>query len=262
MIEECSSIIANSDNIAYMSIFIFFNRNGKHKKNDADDGNPELGVIGDGNGVKEPVTEPRSFDDVDIDNDDYIRMGKILVKYHDGIKLGVNNHQSLVIKYKESTMLIRAFSQEKHGYRWLHAISLLKTNPDVIVNSDGVFGSELEMRTNAGNVRIIGYDANKWYLIAYISISRFDDRDDVNNIFNDAFRNLVVDRGSEPMAPAEPLRAALPDITSLAPVQGFSFTSEDVDNASKPDGKDNALDDEQMQIFKQELERNLTQLRL
>lgn len=261
-----------------MGIFnIFKKKQGKHTDTDANndsDANKHVntGRIGGEDYASSMITQPREYaDTTDSEMASYLEMGAFMIPYMKNIRIGINNKQSLVVYYKHSCMIIRAFAQEKHGYRWLHAINLMRTDKNTTIKT-GAFGDEIEYKTKAGLVRMIGHDDVRWYVLAYINVNNEDVNKEVNDVYDKFFRLLVINRGREPMAPGDPLKAAMPDEDELTKIEttGIRFTNvgentnnnNDNKNENNNNGLNNVFTQDETEEFKQELQRRLTTLRL
>lgn len=233
---------------------------------------------------KEEHTAPIDYRNAD---DDYanslLQMGAYMLPYHDGVILGINNKNSLVIATKDGGfMLLRTHSQQKHGYMWLSALNRMRVNTDKFTIQNGSFGDEAVFKNENGDTcRVIGHDDDRWYLMAYISVQNEDD----NKLFDWFFSHLVINRGEEPMAPNEWLNPELPDDDDLEPVPSFNTILDDGkphgsvigttsptdnadstvsknDNTTSDDDKDSpvnklGLDNDALSDFQQEIERQL-----
>lgn len=199
-------LLFSYDIIVFMGLFNFFK-----KKND---GTGSIGGV-NASSTLEPL-HPRDINNVnDNELDGMLRMGSFLMPYHENTILGINNNAGIVVyDANGGAMLIRAHAQEKHGYRWMHAIALLRSTGHAEI-IDGKFGDEALVHCESGDVRIIGHDADKWYVTAYIT----GGNDNSMDTFDWIFAHMAIDRGVAPMAPTERLNPAYPDEDELSPVQ-------------------------------------------
>ncbi len=82
---------------------------------------------------------------------------------------------------------------------------------------EGVFGTEMQVRVPVADneelfqpSRIIGVEGPRWLLRAtFLGEAGLNPSDE--GVLVDAFRNTIVVRGGDPMAPREPLTIVLPE---------------------------------------------------
>jgi hypothetical protein len=101
---------------------------------------------------------------------------------------------------------------------------------------DGSFGREIRAeipvqapdgRTGVQRIRFIGFDGPRWFLRGAISGKAYDDAE-AAAVLEAVFRDVVVVRGGEPMAPREPLPLRLPVETPPDEEGGAPRTSSDL----------------------------------
>ena len=92
---------------------------------------------------------------------------------------------------------------------------LLASNPEAEA-VDGIFGTEVKLPVKLPNgktahTRIVGVDGPRWMLRGIFSGKAASDPDGTETkILNDAFAQIVVERGDEPLSPRDPIPMARP----------------------------------------------------
>jgi hypothetical protein len=185
--------------------------------------------------VDEPEDEPEydraegPWDIAELDEpaDSRVDLGGVLVPAVDGMELRVdvadNKIIAATIVLKQSAVQVQAFAAPKTEGIWHEVrdeIAAEVTRQGGIVDqADGPFGIELRAQVPVplpdGNrgvqlVRFIGCDGPRWFLRGVIS-GQGAVKPDTAEAVEDVFRRTVVNRGTEAMAPRDPIPLRLPE---------------------------------------------------
>lgn len=161
------------------------------------------------------------------DDPTYIDLGSLIIKGHPELSLQLPTDGesdvigSAVLMTEDSGLELRAFASARSGGLWaeiradlVDEVDRLGGQYDVV---EGAFGTEMHVRVPVPDneelfqpSRIVGVEGPRWLLRAtFLGEAGLNPSDD--GVLIDAFRNTIVVRGSEPMAPREPLAIVLPD---------------------------------------------------
>lgn len=152
----------------------------------------------------------------------YIDFGSIRILYLQGIELRVKKQREsnqvlgITVTYKSSSVEVEAFAAPKTEGIWSEVrADLLKGNSDAR-EVNGVFGKEIilpvKVEDKTVDTRIVGVDGPRWMLrgvfsgVAACDFSVAGDSKKASDeavLLNKWFSDIVVDRGSEPLAPRD-----------------------------------------------------------
>ncbi len=152
----------------------------------------------------------------------YIDFGSIRIPYLQGIELRVKKQREsnqvlgITVTYKSSSVEVEAFAAPKTEGIWSEVrADLLKGNADAR-EVNGVFGKEIilpvKVEDKTVDTRIVGVDGPRWMLRGVFSGVAAGDSSvagdskkasDEAVLLNKWFSDIVVDRGSEPLAPRD-----------------------------------------------------------
>lgn len=152
----------------------------------------------------------------------YIDFGSIRILYLQGIELRVKKQREsnqvlgITVTYKSSSVEVEAFAAPKTEGIWSEVrADLLKGNADAR-EVNGVFGKEIilpvKVEDKTVDTRIVGVDGPRWMLRGVFSSVAAGDSSvagdskkasDEAVLLNKWFSDIVVDRGSEPLAPRD-----------------------------------------------------------
>lgn len=152
----------------------------------------------------------------------YIDFGAIRIPYLQGIELRVKKQREsnqvlgITVTYRSSSVEVEAFAAPKTEGIWSEVrADLLKGNSDAR-EVNGVFGKEIilpvEVEDKTVDTRIVGVDGPRWMLRGVFSGVAAGDSSvagdskkasDEAVLLNKWFSDIVVDRGSEPLAPRD-----------------------------------------------------------
>ena len=160
------------------------------------------------------------------DDPTYINLGSLIVKGHPELSLQLPTDGdsdvigSAVLLTEDSGLELRAFASARSGGLWaevradlIDEVDRLGGHYDVV---EGAFGTELQIRVPVPESedlfqpsRIVGVEGPRWLLRAtFLGQAGLEPSDE--GVLIDAFRDTIVVRGGEPMAPREPLVLTLP----------------------------------------------------
>ncbi|WP_433517279.1 DUF3710 domain-containing protein [Nonomuraea sp. CA-143628] len=128
----------------------------------------------------------------------------------------------VVALYEESSLQLQALAAPKSMGLWDEVRAKIRTGADNLAEQEGPFGPELIGEISGeGNTtrraRYIGIDGPRWFLLAMIS-GRAALDENVANVFLDFIKDVVVVRGTEPMAREEPITLRRPNEQSAETV--------------------------------------------
>lgn len=175
----------------------------------------------------------------------YIDLGGIFIKSNPGLSLRLeadtNTQQVIAVTLQlgEGTLQVQAFAAPKSSGIWDDirreiSVSVRKQGGQVEV-SDGAFGRQLVTRVPAelpdGQrvyriARFVGVDGPRWFLRGVFSGKAVLPGPDATAL-EEVLRNIVVNRGSEPMAPRDLLPMRVPQNIQDAAAQQQAADQED-----------------------------------
>ncbi|WP_308250818.1 DUF3710 domain-containing protein [Nonomuraea rhizosphaerae] len=125
-----------------------------------------------------------------------------------------DQHVGVVVLYEESSLQLQALAAPKTMGLWDEVRSKIKGTATDLTEREGPFGPELTGEiSNDGQTRkarYIGIDGPRWFLLAMIS-GRAALDEAVAGAFLDFVRDVVVVRGTEPMAREEAITLRRPN---------------------------------------------------
>lgn len=178
-------------------------------------------------GAPEPAvtTGPWDVDDTPDDGLNRLDLGGLQVPLPDGVELRVEvgpegQVVAVVLADGNSTMQVNAFAAPRRTGIWdevrteiAHALTDQGGKAEEV---DGTLGRELRAQVPAGDkgqartaARFAGYDGPRWFLRGLLTGPAATDPVQAQRL-EEVFRGLVVVRGTEAMAPRDPLPLRLP----------------------------------------------------
>ena len=188
-------------------------------------------------GEKAGSDEPRGegpFDSNEVDPailtaEDRIDLGALVITGMPGMELrlqvdeATNDVQAVLLVLEDSALELRAFAAPKTSGIWTDVRREIAAEATrmggTASETDGPFGTELvlvvpvedpEGQIFSQTSRVIGVDGPRWLLRATV-LGRAAVEPDAAPPMEQSLRNVVVVRGSEPMAPRESLALRLPE---------------------------------------------------
>lgn len=164
----------------------------------------------------------------------YLSFGSILMPTIEGVSVraevdeATNAIVAVSFEHQESVLQVSAFSAAKSEQLWpeiyQQLMETISTTGGRVSESIGGFGKQLEAVVVANGVtkevRFIGFDGPRWFLRGAISGPALVDANAALNM-EDIFRSLVIDRGSSPLPPREPLPLRVPEGNFVPPKFGI-----------------------------------------
>lgn len=195
---------------------------------------------------------PWDIDDEDVPNyDDYLDMGSYYLPFMQRIELRVKANRATgavlgtTITFQSSSLEIEAYAAPKTLGLWDDVrADLLASNP-AASEAEGEFGVELMLPVEVKGgrsvtTRIVGVDGPRWMLRGIFSgVAATDPDAEETQALNRFFADIVVDRGSEPLAP----RDLIPMHPPVAPAERrAAATAAEGEDADKAAGKEHLKD--------------------
>lgn len=139
-----------------------------------------------------------------------------------------NSIVAVSFEHNESVLQVSVFSAAKSEELWpeiyQQLLETISATGGKVSESIGGFGKQLEAVVVANgvtrDVRFIGFDGPRWFLRGAITGPALVDANAAMNM-EDIFRSLVIDRGSLPLPPREPLPLKVPDGNFVPPKFGI-----------------------------------------
>lgn len=164
----------------------------------------------------------------------YLSFGSILMPTIEGVSVRaeVDSETNAIVavsfEHQESVLQVSAFSSAKSEELWpeiyQQLMETIVSTGGSVSESIGGFGKQLEAVVVANGVtkqvRFIGFDGPRWFLRGAISGPALSDANAALNM-EDIFRSLVIDRGSAPLPPREPLPLKVPEGNFVPPKFGI-----------------------------------------
>ncbi|MEU7744651.1 DUF3710 domain-containing protein [Nonomuraea sp. NPDC049158] len=150
---------------------------------------------------------------------DRIDLGGLLLPHNPDFDLRLasvgDQNVGVVALYEESSLQLQALAAPKSMGLWDEIRAKIRTGADNLTEQEGPFGPELIGEISGeGNTtrkaRYIGVDGPRWFMLAMIS-GRAALDENVANVFLDFIKDVVVVRGTEPMAREEPITLRRPN---------------------------------------------------
>lgn len=175
----------------------------------------------------EPRVGPFDFEDLDPDAQ-YIDLGSMLIQPREGLdlRLQVDNDSgevnAVMLVNEEGIIEVRAFANSRGEDLWDDARRQIAADTarrgGTATEQEGPFGTELACQVPVTGPdgealvqpsRVVGQSRGRWFIRATIA-GRPAVEPEAAKPFEDALRDIVVNRGSGAMAPGEPLPLQLP----------------------------------------------------
>lgn len=193
----------------------------------------ETGTEETGSGSEEPRGEG-PFDSTEVDPailtaEDRIDLGALVITGMPGMELRLQvdeasgDVQAVLLVLEDSALELRAFAAPKTSGIWADVRREIAAEATrmggTASETEGPFGTELvlvvpvedpEGQIFSQTSRVIGVDGPRWLLRATV-LGRAAVEPDAAPPMEQSLRNVVVVRGTEPMAPRESLALRLPD---------------------------------------------------
>jgi len=211
---------------------VIFRRRSADKSRPADEVEPQESEQEDGLGELE-VARPRGPWDreetsADDGDDSYVNLGGLVVKGVEGVelRLQVEDQQGTVaavmLAGPDSGLELRAFAAPRSGGIWDEVRADIAAEATrvggTVTETDGEFGTELTLKvpvqtpdgkqaTQAS--RIVGVEGPRW-LLRGTFLGKSALRPDPEGPLESAFRDVIVVRGNEPMAPRGMIAMQMP----------------------------------------------------
>lgn len=164
----------------------------------------------------------------------FLSFGSILMPTIEGVSVRVEvdeNTNAIVavsFEHQGSVLQVSVFSAAKSEELWpeiyQQLMETITSNGGSVSESTGGLGKQLEAVVMANGVtkpvRFIGFDGPRWFLRGAITGPALDDANAALNM-EDIFRSLVIDRGSSPLPPREPLPLKVPEGNFVPPKFGI-----------------------------------------
>lgn len=179
-------------------------------------------------GRPEPAVTSGPWDPADLDPDDGVRrldLGALRVPIPDALELRLEvddagNVGAAIIGDSRNSLQLNAFAAPRRGGLWDEVrseIAQALTDQGVAAEeADGELGPELRARIPTGDAkgattpaRFVGYDGPRWFLRGLLTGPAATDPAQAAP-FHAVFRDVVVVRGGDAMAPRDPLPLRLP----------------------------------------------------
>jgi hypothetical protein len=158
----------------------------------------------------------------------YVDLGALRVKMRQGVELRINTDPNtgavlaVVFATAEGSVELRVFAAPRSGGVWdgvrTEIAEQFEKRGGTARERDGAYGVELvaalpvtlpDGRSGAQPSRIVGIEGPRWLLRATF-LGRPAVEPDPDAVLESALRDVVVVRGTDPMAPREPLVLRLP----------------------------------------------------
>jgi hypothetical protein len=232
------------------------NRGGRHAKQDAgiepfaggDDATSDGGPgTPDEVGAGETSADPEAvaagdegpYDSADAaDTDEHVDLGGILLPGRDGMELRIDYDEAsgavgaVTVVIGNAALQVQPFAAPRRTGIWdevrTEIAAGITAQGGVATEKEGPFGVELRARVpgvmpdgSQGTqlVRFMGVDGPRWFLRGVLTGAAYDDPAAAAPL-EDVFRHIVVVRGSEAMAPREPIPLRLPQAAPEPAAEG------------------------------------------
>lgn len=216
----------------------------RRRRRDEDDATPETqdaAATEDGEAVASDATEPgRPFgpydvSDVEAPGEGRIDLGSVWVPIHDGLELRIEVDEpsgqlvAVTLLHGESALQLAPFAAPRTSGLWDEVRTELRgsvaSQGGTADEVEGPFGTELRARmpvrqpdgsSGSQRVRFVGVDGPRWFLRGVLSGAAAEDPSTAAEV-EELFRQVVVVRGGDPMAPRELIPLHLPAEAEAAP---------------------------------------------
>jgi hypothetical protein len=174
-------------------------------------------------GATEPAATDGPWDKADAPERTRLDLGGLLVPIPPEVELRVEVGNdggviAVVLGDGASSMQVNAFAAPRRAGLWdevrTEIMQALTEQKGTVEEADGPIGRELRAKVPAEKgpaapARFIGYDGPRWFIRGLITGPAATDPAQAAKL-EDVFRDIVVVRGSEAMAPRDPLPLRLP----------------------------------------------------
>jgi hypothetical protein len=186
---------------------------------------PELGEL-EGSRPSGPWDRDETV--ADAEDGSYMDLGGLVVKGAPNLELRLQvDEQSqsvtaVMLAGPDSALELRAFAAPRHDGIWDEVRADIAAEAakhgGTATELDGEFGAELKLvvpvRTPDGKqatqtTRIVGVDGPRW-LLRGTFLGKSASNPDPQGVVEQAFRDVIVVRGSDPMAPRDPIAMRMP----------------------------------------------------
>ena len=200
----------------------------KREPNEVDPQDAELDELDDLEVDRPRGPWDRTETDVDEGDDGYIDLGGLVVKGVEGaeLRLQVEDQQgtiaAVMLAGPESGLELRAFAAPRSGGIWDEVRADIAAEATRLggtaTESDGEFGTELTLKVPVQTAdgkqatqpsRIVGVEGPRW-LLRGTFLGKSALKPDPEGPLESAFRNVIVVRGNDPMAPRDMIRMQMP----------------------------------------------------
>ncbi len=207
---------------------IFRRRSDKGEPNEVDPREADLDELDELEENRPRGPWDREETTVDEEDEGYVDLGGLVVKGLEGVelRLQVEDQQgtiaSVMLAGPDSGLELRAFAAPRSGGIWDEVRADIAAEATRLggtaSESDGEFGTELTLKvpvqTPDGKQatqpsRIVGVEGPRW-LLRGTFLGRSALQPDPEGPLETAFRNVIVVRGNEPMAPRDMIRMQMP----------------------------------------------------
>jgi hypothetical protein len=187
----------------------------------------------------DPGNGPFDVSEVEVDEEDQTRvdLGGLIVKGRPGIELRLQVDEAsqqvaaVLLVAEEGALELRPFAAPRNGEIWGDVRKQIAAETarrgGTATEVQGAYGAELRVmmpvKTPEGKAatqpsRVLGIAGPRWLLRATF-LGRPAVEPDEQGVLESALRDVVVVRGSSPMAPGEPLPLVMPSNARPAPGQ-------------------------------------------
>jgi hypothetical protein len=163
-----------------------------------------------------------------------VSFGSILMPTIEGVSVRVEVDESsnaviaVSFEHQGSVLQVSAFAAAKSEPIWdeiySQLIETISTTGGTVSETSGGFGKQLDVKLpesqGSRELRFIGFDGPRWFLRGAVSGPALTDENAAVNM-EDIFRSLVIDRGTTPLPPKEPLPLRLPEGNFVPPKFGI-----------------------------------------
>ena len=171
---------------------------------------------------------PYDVEDVEAPGEGRIDLGSVWVPVHDGLELRIEVDEptgqlvAVTLLSGSSALQVAPFAAPRTSGLWDEVRTELRgsvaSQGGTADEVEGPFGTELRARmpvrqpdgsSGSQRVRFVGVDGPRWFLRGVLSGTAADDPDQAGDV-EELFRQVVVVRGGDPMAPRDLIPLRLP----------------------------------------------------
>ncbi|MFC0264944.1 DUF3710 domain-containing protein [Alloscardovia macacae] len=200
-----------------------------------------------GEAGQQPLLGPWDINDENApDYDEYLNMGALYLPFLFGIELRLKATNpeghiiSTTITYEHSSLEMEVFAAPKTTGIWDEIRSEFVDGRVKAQEVDGVFGKEIMLPVQVQDKevmsRIVGVDGPRWMVRAIFTGPAATDTDsEEKKALDDFFSKVVVDRGSEPLAPRDLVYLSRPltpsQVKEMEAAKAAAAAGDDAQNA-------------------------------